>query len=152
MATKRSSKPAKPDFFNSLLGVLKLESPNRYSVFLHDTPGKTAFERDNRALSHGCVRVQRIGELTALALGGDREEAAQRIEGAIASGATQRLALNESLPVYFLYWTAIAGADGTVGFRRDLYGRDGKLMAALASRDTTPLMASQTCDNETAPG
>jgi L,D-transpeptidase YcbB len=134
------------------LGVLKLEMPNRFSVFLHDTPGKAAFERDTRALSHGCIRVQQIGALAELALGTDRQEAAQWIADAIASGKTQSLVLNEPLPVYVLYWTVIAEADGTVGFRHDLYGRDRRLIAALANRRNIRRSAFEACERESVTG
>ena len=113
------------------LGSLKLELPNDFNVYLHDTPGKAAFSRDDRALSHGCIRVQQIFPLASLALGGD-EAAMQMLSAAIASGTTQKLALREPLPIYVLYWTAMANDDGTVAFRPDLYGRDHRLMDTLA--------------------
>ncbi len=134
------------------LGVLKLELPNRFSVFLHDTPAKAAFERENRALSHGCIRVQQILPLAALALGGDPHVAARKIESAIASDTTQQLALNEPLPVYVLYWTAMAEADGIAGFRHDLYGRDKRLTGALASRGLALRKAFTACDPGKIPG
>ena len=115
------------------LGSIKLELPNNFDVYLHDTPGKAAFGRDDRALSHGCIRVQQIFPLASLALGGGAE-VMDMLTAAIQSGETQKLALKTPLPVYVLYWTAMAEPDGTVQFRRDLYGRDRRLIEALASR------------------
>jgi L,D-transpeptidase YcbB len=115
------------------LGSLKLELPNHFDVYLHDTPGKTLFSRDDRALSHGCIRVQQIFPLASLALGGD-EAAMEKLNAAIASGITQQFALKTPLPVYVLYWTAMADENGTVEFRRDLYGRDRRLADAIAGR------------------
>lgn len=123
------------------LGALKLELPNRFDVYLHDTPGKAAFARNDRALSHGCIRVQHIVPLAELALGESLEEAAQKLHEAIASGVTQRLALSEPLPVYVLYWTAIGGNDGSVGFRRDIYGRDRQLTTVLGRRASQAKLA-----------
>jgi murein L,D-transpeptidase YcbB/YkuD len=116
------------------LGKLKLELPNRFSVYLHDTPGKAAFGREQRALSHGCIRVQEILPLAALAIGGDLDVAQANLDTRIAAGATVQIPLSEPMPVYVLYWTAMATEDGSVGFRRDLYGRDRRLNAALRER------------------
>jgi murein L,D-transpeptidase YcbB/YkuD len=132
------------------LGKLKLELPNRFSVYLHDTPGKAAFERDQRALSHGCIRVQEMLPLAALAMGGDPKVARETLDTQIAAGATVQMPLIEPLPVYVLYWTAMAGEDGSVGFRRDLYRRDSRLNAALRDRlaTATPAGAIGGCPYE----
>lgn len=116
------------------LGKLKLELPNRFSVYLHDTPGKAAFERERRALSHGCIRVQEILPLAALAIGGDLDVAQANLDTLIAAGATVQILLGEPVPIYVLYWTVMAMEDGSFGFRRDLYGRDRRLNAALRER------------------
>jgi murein L,D-transpeptidase YcbB/YkuD len=121
------------------LGKLKLELPNRFSVYLHDTPDKTAFERVQRALSHGCIRVQQILPLAALATGGDPEIVREDLEKLMAAGVTVLIPLNEPLPIYVLYWTAMAAEDGSVGFRRDLYGRDRRLETALRQRSNPPM-------------
>jgi murein L,D-transpeptidase YcbB/YkuD len=115
----------------SALGHLMLDSPNDFDVYLHDTPGKALFERDNRELSHGCVRVQQIVPLAALVLADDKEAGMDRLKRSIASGRTQNLALDQPMPLYMLYWTAIAGEDGAVEFRTDRYNRDKPLIAAL---------------------
>ena len=129
------------------LGKLKLELPNRFSVFLHDTPGRAAFERDQRALSHGCIRVQQILPLAALAIGGDTGVAQANISALIAAGTSAQISLHDPLPVYVLYWTAIPEEDGSVGFRRDLYGRDRRLSAALLQRITAlrPIAEMEGC-------
>jgi murein L,D-transpeptidase YcbB/YkuD len=121
------------------LGQLKLDMPNVFSVYLHDTPGKREFARSQRNLSHGCVRVEQILPLASVALGGDAMEAAETLTGAAITGETKYLALEEPLPVYVLYWTAIGNADGTAQFRRDVYRRDKRLVRALrfGSTDST---------------
>lgn len=115
------------------LGRVKIELPNRFDVYLHDTPGKAAFAKANRALSHGCVRVEQILPLASYALSGDLETV-EKITQAIDAGETQYLPLSRRLPVYFLYWTAFAGPDGAVRVRPDIYGRDRRLIAAMRTR------------------
>jgi murein L,D-transpeptidase YcbB/YkuD len=115
------------------LGQIKLELPNRFDVYLHDTPGKTAFDRPSRAQSHGCVRVEQILPLASYALAADLG-ASEKIAAAIGTGQTQYIALKKKLPVYFLYWTAVPAADGTIAFHPDIYGRDRRLIAAMRAR------------------
>lgn len=112
------------------LGRVKIELPNRFDVYLHDTPGKSAFDRPSRAASHGCVRVEQILPLASYALAADLT-AIERITQAIDQGETRYLPLQRKLPVYFLYWTAFAGADGEVKFIPDIYGRDKRMIPAM---------------------
>jgi len=112
--------------------VIKFEMPNRLDIYLHDTPTKSAFRARNRALSHGCVRVEEIRQLAARAL--DVEPDA--LEQWIASGETLHRPLPSPIPVYMGYWTAIPGSDGTVGFRGDVYGRDETLIKALQEKSS----------------
>ncbi|HTW33180.1 MAG TPA: L,D-transpeptidase family protein [Rhizomicrobium sp.] len=116
------------------LGQIKLELPNRFAVYLHDTPAKGAFDLDQRYLSHGCVRVQDIKALASYALAGDVTSAVADIDTAVAAGTTQHLPLGTPLPIYLLYWTAFADDYGAVEFRDDIYGRDRRLLDALAKR------------------
>jgi murein L,D-transpeptidase YcbB/YkuD len=118
------------------LGQLKLELPNRFDVYLHDTPAKAAFDLNERNLSHGCVRVQQIMPLASYALSSDAGAMVARLKDAIASGTTQHIAMARPLPVYVLYWTAFADSDGTFEFRRDIYGRDQRLIAARGGPGT----------------
>lgn len=122
-----------PGAYNSL-GYLKLEMPNRFSMFLHDTNARGLFARDDRHLSHGCIRVQNIRPLAAYALTGDSDLGLARINDLIESGKTQKIPLSRPLPVYVLYWTVIAHADGVVDFRPDVYGRDKRLITALVGQ------------------
>jgi murein L,D-transpeptidase YcbB/YkuD len=112
------------------LGTIKIELPNRFDVYLHDTPAKRAFASPVRDVSHGCVRVERILPLASYALS-ENLDAMTAISDAVASGETEYLPLKRKLPVYFLYWTAFPASDGTLQFRPDIYGRDLRLIAAL---------------------
>jgi murein L,D-transpeptidase YcbB/YkuD len=114
------------------LGRVKLDLPNRFDVYLHDTPSKKLFGRDERDLSHGCVRVEKILPLASYALTGD-DSSVSSLSSAVASGKTKYFPLSEPLPIYIAYWTVFVDADGSVEFRPDLYDRDQRLLAALAS-------------------
>ena len=114
------------------LGTIKLELPNRFDVYLHDTPIKSAFLQSDRAVSHGCVRVERILPVASYALS-QNLEAMKTIADAVSAGETQYLPLRRRLPVYFLYWTVFTAKDGALQFRPDIYGRDGRMAAALSA-------------------
>lgn len=132
------------------LGAVKLELPNRFDVYLHDTPAKALFARSDRALSHGCIRVEAISPLAAIALGGNPEGVAELREAMSVAPETRHLTLRRPLPIYVLYWTAVANADGTVGFRDDIYRRDERLLAVLDQlrpRASVP-MASTGCPGQ----
>jgi L,D-transpeptidase YcbB len=113
------------------LGTLMLDSPNDFDVYLHDTPAKKLFAAADREISNGCVRVQQIFPLASLVLDNDAQRGMPALKQAEASHETKRLTLDNPVPVYFLYWTAIAGDDGSVEFRPDIYNRDVPLIAAL---------------------
>jgi murein L,D-transpeptidase YcbB/YkuD len=117
----------------SAMGVLMLDAPNDFGVYLHDTPGKDVFLPAARQKSNGCVRVEDMAELAALIMSDGDETQVDSLDDAVATGETRRLMLDKPVPVYLLYWTAIGGEDGTVGFRPDFYGRDKPLLAALAA-------------------
>lgn len=113
----------KPGEWNSL-GRVKFEMPNRFNVYLHDTPAKSLFSAKVRAFSHGCIRLERPLDLAHYLLG-------YPVESAIASGDTQTIAIAKPIPVYVLYWTAWPATDGTVEYHRDVYGSDARVIAAL---------------------
>jgi L,D-transpeptidase YcbB len=116
------------------LGRIKFDVPNRFDVYLHDTPTRALFARSVRTGSHGCIRVERADELAAHILAdGTGRWTPQRLEEAIAGGGSLRIPVARPLPVYILYWTAFVGPDGVAQFRDDVYGRDRRLAAALAA-------------------
>jgi murein L,D-transpeptidase YcbB/YkuD len=109
------------------LGTVKFEMPNNFDVYMHDTPSKRAFLSDERTLSHGCVRVERITELAQHILGVQEDELKENI----ASGETSRQPIKPPVPVYIQYWTAVPREGNQVGFRPDVYQRDARMIAAL---------------------
>lgn len=114
------------------LGRVKFDLPSPFGVYLHDTPGRAAFERPQRALSHGCIRLEKPREL-AVELLAAQDWTPESIDAAIDAGATLKVGMARTLPLYVLYWTAVAEPDGTLQFRPDVYGWDAKLTQALAA-------------------
>ncbi|HEY5379030.1 MAG TPA: L,D-transpeptidase family protein, partial [Pseudolabrys sp.] len=92
------------------LGLLMLDMPNRFEVYLHDTPDKSIFSHDNRRISHGCIRVEKPRELAALLM----QEPIEAINQAIAAGSTTRTNLPAPVPVFVVYQTAFLDTDGTL--------------------------------------
>lgn len=115
---------------DNALGRLKFVLPNRYHVYLHDTPARELFRRARRAFSHGCVRLRDPRGLAILLLapaGWDRAA----LERAIESGERRVVRLPQPLPVHITYFTAWVEKDGTAHFRDDIYGRDARLATLL---------------------
>ena len=114
------------------LGRMRFATPNRFDVYLHDTPLPELFQRADRALSHGCVRVEQARELAALVLAGQAAGRREALERALSTGATSVVTLARPLPVYLLYWTAFVDDEGRLQLREDPYDRDPRVAAALA--------------------
>jgi murein L,D-transpeptidase YcbB/YkuD len=111
------------------LGRIKLNLKNDQAIFLHDTNAKGLFARNDRALSHGCIRVKDIDQLAAtlMSQGGDESG----LEEALARRQTATLALPQTWPVYIVYFTADVDEAGAVDTYADPYGYDPKVLAAL---------------------
>lgn len=114
------------------LGRVKFMFPNRFNVYMHDTPARSLFSQSARAFSHGCIRLARpidMAEqiLAASASSWDRK----RIEGVLAKGERTVVSLESPIVVHITYSTAWRDLDGDVQFRPDIYRRDAKLYAAL---------------------
>lgn len=114
------------------LGQMKLVMPNRYSVYLHDTPSRDLFNRDVRAFSHGCVRVGDALGLAESLLDGVKTRA--EIDAIVASGRSVTIALAQPVPVYIAYFTASAGPDGALATYPDIYRRDGRITSLGAAK------------------
>lgn len=112
------------------LGLIMFDMPNRFDVYLHDTPDRHLFGRDNRRISHGCIRVQNPIEFAALLM----EQPVDAINRGIEAGSTTRQSLPAPVPVFVTYQTAFADKDGAVQFRADFYNRDAKIWQQLQSR------------------
>lgn len=112
------------------LGRVKFMFPNRFNVYLHDTPARELFERSRRSFSHGCIRLAKPLALAEALLRG-QGWTMEEIEEATGRSTPRTVDLDEPVPVHILYWTAWIDPNGTMQFRRDIYGRDEAVARAL---------------------
>ena len=112
------------------LGRVKFIFPNKHFVFLHDTPSKSLFERSERAFSSGCIRVEHPFELAELLLA-DKGYDQAKIAQVLDTGKLENVYLTKPLPTLLLYWTTFTTLEGQCNFRKDVYGRDPRIVAAL---------------------
>ncbi len=117
---------------DNALGGVKFVFPNDYNVYLHDTPAQSVFLLARRDVSHGCIRVAEPAHLAAFVLRDQPAWTASRIEAAMHDTRPQEVALTTPIPVFIVYTTVIARADGETLFYDDIYGHDRVLAARLA--------------------
>lgn len=113
------------------LGQLKFMFPNRHNIYLHDTPHRGDFKKSRRAVSSGCIRLEKPIALAELLLEADPDWTEGRLQAALDSGRQQTIWLKQPVPVYLTYLTAWVRPDGTLQFRDDIYRRDRRLLTAL---------------------
>ncbi|HYE50444.1 MAG TPA: L,D-transpeptidase family protein [Azospirillaceae bacterium] len=126
---------------HNALGRIKFMFPNRFDVYLHDTPSKSHFARAMRSFSHGCIRVEDPPKLALalLSLAETPDWTPESLAAALASGERRVVRLKKPLPVHITYITAFVDGEGRVQFRGDVYGRDRRLGTALdAARAVWP--------------
>ncbi|MEA2960597.1 MAG: L,D-transpeptidase YcbB, partial [Alphaproteobacteria bacterium] len=114
------------------LGAVKIDMPNSYSVYMHDTNQRNLFSDDYRFDSHGCARVDNVRDLAAWLLKDQPQWNRAAIDAAIATGARQDVRLTRKVPVTWIYLTAWMTKDQTVQFRNDIYDQDEQLLEATA--------------------
>jgi murein L,D-transpeptidase YcbB/YkuD len=112
-----------PGTFNAL-GVVRINMPNKYSVYMHDTPLKQLFSQSARAFSSGCVRVEKVLDLVAWLLSENKGWTLEKVQAQVDSGQKLDVKLARPVPVHFVYITAFATGNGVAEFRPDIYGRD----------------------------
>jgi L,D-transpeptidase YcbB len=115
------------------LGFVRINIPNPYGVYMHDTPSKGVFGDDFRFVSSGCVRVQDVRDYVAWLLKDTPGWGRDQIDAVIRSGDRQDVKLSQPVNVYWIYVTAWATPDGVVQFRPDIYQRDGAGPGPVAS-------------------
>jgi murein L,D-transpeptidase YcbB/YkuD len=109
------------------LGRLKIDFPNKHAIYLHDTNQKHLFAREQRALSHGCVRLEHPREMAAALLGTRVAD----VDRKIATEETRTERVPGDIPVYLAYFTAWPDAQGNVRYYNDVYDRDAHLARAI---------------------
>lgn len=112
------------------LGLVKIMFPNRFSVYLHDTNTRGYFEKENRSLSSGCVRVQDPFELTEYLIADSINWNKEKIDAIIAEAKTKNVNITKPIYVHLLYWTAWSEYNKLI-FRDDIYGLDQDLYKKL---------------------
>jgi len=111
------------------LGEVKYLFPNDEAIYVHDTPAKRRFNQSNRALSHGCIRIEKPFSLAREIIKHEGEaQTLSHIDSARDQNSTQTFHLDEPLPIHLVYWTAWVDENKLVNFRDDIYKRDKKAL------------------------
>lgn len=116
------------------LGRIKFALSNPYAIYLHDTNARALFGRAERALSSGCVRVEKPNELALLLLNDPQRWSEAALEAALDSGRTRTVEVGREVTVLLHYSTAWLDENGRLQLRNDIYDRDRGIVAALAAR------------------
>ena len=113
------------------LGKIKFKFPNRFSVYLHDTPTKKLFKKGRRAFSHGCVRVSDPNALLATFAPHERSINYSRAKRILRGKKKKQLNLSHHVPVHIVYLTAWINSDGLLHYRDDVYKYDKKQIRSI---------------------
>jgi len=120
-----------PPSDGNALGKVKFMFPNPYNIYLHDTPSKSLFDNEVRAYSHGCIRLGDPFDFAYALLSMQSDDPKAEFARHLDTGRETTVPLVTPLPVHLVYFTAWPNAKGTMGYRRDVYGRDGRIFQAL---------------------
>jgi murein L,D-transpeptidase YcbB/YkuD len=122
-----------PPSDGNALGLVKFLFPNRWNIYLHDTPAKNLFSREVRAFSHGCIRLNDPFDFAYEILSRQSADPQALFASNLASGRESPIQIEKPVPVHLTYRTAFTSPKGRVAFRRDVYGRDARIAAALST-------------------
>ena len=120
-----------PPSDGNALGLVKFMFPNKYNIYLHDTPSKNLFSREVRAFSHGCIRLADPFDFAYTLLARQTNDPEGFFRSKLNTGVETVVPLDQPVPVHLVYRTAFTTAKGGVEFRRDIYGRDARIFDAL---------------------
>ncbi len=120
-----------PPSQNNALGLVKFMFPNKWNIYLHDTPSKSLFDRPVRAFSHGCVRLADPFDFAYALLSQQSDNPEGDFQRILATGKETRVNFQPAIPVHLVYFTATAPARGMTNYRADIYGRDAAIWDAL---------------------
>ncbi len=115
------------------LGRVKFLFPNSFNIYFHDTPAKDLFEKDNRAFSHGCIRLSDAVKMANYLLADVPEWTPEKIEEAMNKTTEKWVVLKQSIPVIITYYTAWVDENGLLNFRDDIYKNDKEVAAKMFS-------------------
>ncbi len=119
------------------LGQVKFLFPNRFNIYMHDTPARSLFSREVRAYSHGCVRVNRPLEFAYFLLEGQAADPVRYFRSIRETGKETEVYLKRPVPVHIVYHTVFLGTDGRIHYRRDIYRRDARVWQELEKKGVT---------------
>jgi L,D-transpeptidase YcbB len=120
----------KPGPSNSL-GNVKFIMPNNFNIYLHDTPADRLFVKQDRAFSHGCIRLEKPLEFAEYLLGDKKRWNQKSLAKLTQLGEPRQVNLKKNYPVHIVYRTAWVDDQGLVNFRKDIYGHDERQLAQL---------------------
>ncbi len=121
-----------PPSKSNALGLVKFMFPNKYNIYLHDTPQKNLFAREVRAYSHGCIRLADPFDFAYALLAKQTSNPESYFKSVLNTGKETKVELDKPVPVHLIYRTAFTNAKGQTQYRRDIYGRDAKIWSALS--------------------
>ena len=120
-----------PPSSRNALGLVKFMFPNKYNIYLHDTPEKALFAHQARAFSHGCIRLQQPFDFAYELLSGQEADPKGFFHSVLNTGRETYVQLDRHVPVHIVYRTAVTQARGRTQYREDVYGRDARIWDAL---------------------
>ena len=123
-----------PPSRRNALGLVKFMFPNKYNIYLHDTPAKNLFSRETRAFSHGCIRLHQPFEFAYALLAKQTANPEGFFKAKLDTGRESVVPLEKQVPVHIVYRTAVTLPKGGMEYRRDVYNRDAKIWAALQKK------------------
>lgn len=116
------------------LGGVKFLFPNSFNIYFHDTPSKGLFNKDKRAYSHGCIRLEEPEKMANYVLRNQPEWTPEKIREAMYSGEEKYVKVKNPIPVVITYYTAWVDENGQLNFREDIYDHDSRLAAKMFTR------------------
>ncbi|MDX1598146.1 MAG: L,D-transpeptidase family protein [Marinobacter sp.] len=122
---------------HNALGRVKFMFPNKFDIYLHDTPARSLFSRSERTFSSGCIRVEDPFGLASLLLQGQNGWSRDHIDRVVNSRQQTTVYLKEPVPVHLEYWTTWVDEDGTLHYRNDIYERNPRLISKLTEHPRT---------------
>jgi murein L,D-transpeptidase YcbB/YkuD len=120
-----------PPSSRNALGLVKFMFPNKYNIYLHDTPEKALFAHQARAFSHGCIRLQQPFDFAYELLSRQEADPKGFFHSVLNTGRETYVQLDRHVPVHIVYRTAVTQARGRTQYREDVYGRDARIWDAL---------------------
>jgi murein L,D-transpeptidase YcbB/YkuD len=124
---------------DNALGRVKFLFPNSFNIYFHDTNAKGLFNKDKRAFSHGCIRLEEPEKMAQYVLRKQPEWTPERMEEAMNSGTEKYVKVKDPIPVFITYYTAWVDDAGQLNFREDIYDHDKTLAGRMFTGNNTLL-------------